>query len=340
MESVHSWLKSVPQLKDGYQLDEGSAARGKFSICCHVTATSDVKRDSFILKRSIIGEMDSRGGSKWVRDIQSLAAEFNFYEQYRKITSGGQSSIPIVIDSFSNFDEKTENPKDLFEDQGEDFKPRDDLVFAILMEDLGASKGSYQLTNGLTVSHLPDFIQSLAQFHSETAKIKQHLNENSSMWSIGGFWTKDKRQDFDKEVSGIPGRWEEFYKIWSHEIIESIDKDTYGIIKCISQFLKVELEEAKQAVKNVIPSLGLELSKHCDKVSKVVEEEPRMCIVHGDNKVANIFYSPESEVKFKWIDFQWAGLGSPTLDLVYLIASSVQNVEILETQLENLLTTY
>jgi len=346
MEVVKDWLDTLADLKNGYKLDESEAARGKFSICCHVQVEGG---KTFILKRSIVGEMEPRGGMKWVRDVRSLAAEFDFYEEYCKVRQGNSttSNIPKLVASLSNFNHEEDSPENLFAKKGSDYKPRDDLVFALLLEDLGADTTPpkyHQLANGLSSSELPEFIDSLAKFHADTAQFAHNLDKDkttqTNIWSLGGFWTKDKRQDFDKEVAGISARWEAFYALWSDDIKTSIENDQFGIINTLSNLLGRENIQVKDAVKELIPKLGSELSRHCQKLSEVVEKEERISVVHGDNKVANIFYSSEAEEKFKWIDFQWAGFGSPTLDLVYIVAGSVQDVESLENTLERLLRAY
>jgi len=351
MDSIKTWLGSLPDLRDGYHLDESEAARGKFSICCKVKVKRKEKVERqdkrFILKRSVVGEMEPRGGVKWVRDIKSLAAEFQFYEEYWKKNSSS-SSIPKLVASFSTFETEKDDPEKLFAKNGSEYKPRDDLVFALLLEDLEKEDYGYeytQLTHGLSTEQLPQFVDCLAGFHAETAKVAQDISknkENMNIWNLGGFWTKDKRQSFNTEVAGIGSRWEAFYGVWSGDILDSVEADQFGIIRTLAEKLNSEVTEVKDVVKKVLPTLGLELSKHCHVLSEVVDSEDRVTIVHGDNKVANIFYTSDqyAEQKFKWIDFQWAGLGSPTLDLVYIMAGSVQDVENLEPKLEGFLRSY
>merc|ERR1719206_247112 len=349
MDSIKTWLGSAPGIDgNGYRLDETEAARGKFSICCKVKVKRKEKvgqEKRFILKRSVVGEMEPRGGAKWVRDIKSLAAEFQFYEEYWKANSSS-SSIPKLVASFSTFETEKDDPEKLFAKNGSEYKPRDDLVFALLLEDLEKEDYGHeytQLTHGLSIDQLSQFVDCLAGFHAETAKVAQDISknkENMNIWNLGGFWTKDKRQSFNTEVAGISGRWEAFYGVWAGDILDSVETDQFGIIRTLVEKLNREEDDVKDVVKKVLPSLGLELSKHCHVLSEVVDSEDRVSIVHGDNKVANIFYSPEADQKFKWIDFQWAGLGSPTLDLVYIIAGSVQDVEHLEPKLEGFLRSY
>jgi len=348
MDDIKKWLKCVPDLNDGYQLDESDAARGKFSICCHVKNKNGT---SFILKRSVVGEMEPRGGEKWVRDIRSLAAEFDFYTEYAKAKQEGSElesySIPKLFGSFSNFDINKDNPENLFAVEGNAYKPRDDLVFALLLEDLASVEkdNDYkQTTNGLTLTELTQFVESLAKFHAETAEVAKKLNNDNSrqshLWNLGGFWTKDKRQCYEKEVAGISVRWESFYPLWSDVLMESINTDQFGILAAVARNTNCEVMDVQARAVQLLPGLGAELARHCQHLSEVVEQEKRLCIVHGDNKVANIFYCTGAKDKFKWIDFQWAGFGSPTLDLVYIIAGSIQDVGNLEKELESVLAQY
>merc|ERR1719431_1025043 len=183
MDSIKSWLDTVPEL-NGYHLDESGAARGKFSICCKVTVKRKDKverRDKrFILKRSVVGEMEPRGGAKWLRDIKSLAAEFQFYEEYWK-TNSSSSSIPKLVASFSTFETEKDDP---------DYKPRDDLVFALLLEDLEKEDYGYeytQLTHGLSTDQLPQFLDCLAGFHAYSLKIFKDISknkENMNIWNL------------------------------------------------------------------------------------------------------------------------------------------------------------
>eukprot|EP00092_Neocalanus_flemingeri_P011320 GFUD01012199.1.p1 GENE.GFUD01012199.1~~GFUD01012199.1.p1 ORF type:complete len:437 (+),score=119.99 GFUD01012199.1:158-1468(+) len=344
MDAIKQWLDGVPDLKDGYQMDESEAARGKFSICCHVKIKGG---NTFILKRSIVGEMEARGGEKWVRDVRSLAAEFDFYKEYSRVkeedSEASSYSIPKLFGSFTNFEFEKDSPEKLFAKEGSIYKPRDDLVFALLMEDLGSREKNPQYdqnTNGLSMSELSDFLESLATFHGETAAIAKHLDSQSNIWKLGGFWTKDKRQSFDKEVAGISSRWGSFYALWEDVLLASIESDQFGIMSMLSRHSSIEITKVKAKTVELLPNLGEELASHCHQMSEVVEQEPRLCIVQGDNKVANIFHCAAAKDKFKWIDFQWAGLGSPTLDLVYIVAGSVQEVDNLEHRLESLLSTY
>jgi len=351
MESIKTWLHSIPDLEDGYRLEESGAVRGKFSICCQVKVLKKVKvkveKDKrFILKRSVIGEMDPRGGAKWVRDIKSLAAEFQFYEEYWKVNNSS-SSIPKLVASFSTFKPEKDDPEELFAKAGSEYKPRPDLVFALLLEDLGDEYDGHeytQLTHGLTTDQLPGFGDSLALFHAENAKVAQKISEdkeNMNIWNLGGFWTKDKRQNYNAEVAGIASRWEAFYNVWTHDILDSVETDQFSIIKTLAEGSNREVSDVKSIVKGFLPSLGQELSQHCHLLSEVVDKEDRVTIVHGDNKVANIFHCPDNKQKFKWIDFQWAGIGSPTLDLVYIIAGSLEDVEKFDDiKLESFLRSY
>merc|ERR1711887_90293 len=125
--------------------------------------------------------MEPRGGDKWVRDIKSLAAEFDFYKEYSQAKKESLKemgySIPKLYGSFSNFDNTKDNPENLFEKEGKSYKPRDDLIFVLLLEDLGSIEINpqyVQMTDGLSIVEVSDIFKSMATLHADTSLIAQH----------------------------------------------------------------------------------------------------------------------------------------------------------------------
>merc|ERR1719317_1412014 len=117
--------------------------------------------------------------AKWVRDIKSVNAEFQFYEEYWRANSSS-SSIPKLVASFSTFETEKDDPEKLFAKDGSEYKPRNDLVFALLLEDLEKEDYGHeytQLTHGLSIDQLSQFVDCLAGFHAETAKVARHIEE-------------------------------------------------------------------------------------------------------------------------------------------------------------------
>lgn len=114
---------------------------------------------------------------------------------------------------------------------------------------------------------------------------------------MGSFWSRDKRAEWQAELDAIEGRWQAFREQWP-----TYDMD---------------------------PDLGPRIALHASKIADYVDSLDREVLVHGDCKTANIFYREESE-EVKWIDFQWAGFGSPLMDIAYLIASSAFEVQTLD----------
>jgi len=135
--------------------------------------------------------------------------------------------------------------------------------------------------------------------------------QTAGLWELGSFWTRDKRDNFDGEVGSIPTRWTDFRQNWA--------------------FLQ----------QGEMKDLGVSLAEHAEAIADMIlttictRDSPERCVLHGDGKVANIFYrndsdfSPEEDknVPIKFIDFQWTGYGHPVLDIIYLVASSAEDIQ-------------
>lgn len=344
---LQSFLSNL--FPDGYSFPDAAAnaKRGKFSVCCKIRddapAAKDCCENTFILKRSVVSEMEPRNGEKWARDVLSFRAEFALYGFFGALATSKPLHAAVLPTTtlwpavrgltMSGF----EPPRT--EESLEDFKPPDDARVAMVLEDLEAA--GYVQKPELSRSELEVAVLWLADFHAATLDLvgARNLQEGGGgggvsaggdpdntgdvkdfargLWPMGTFFTKDKRGDANwrKELDGMDRRWRAFADTW---------KEVF------------ELDE----------TLGARLQDAAEKIAAAVRELDRTVVVHGDGKTANMFFHGElfeKEVQrweaaergetsdlselphqpsVRWIDFQWSGFGSPLLDIVYLVVSS------------------
>jgi len=137
------------------------------------------------------------------------------------------------------------------------------------------------------------------------------------------------------EARSLPARGGQhvgqFQSNWQSIIEESVASDQFGIVDSLARLTRSDGSTVQTKMLAILQDLGGLLAASSDVISEMVASEPHNCVVHGDSKVANLFHKKthEDDDEFKWIDFQWAGFGSSTMDLMYVFVSSAQEVETL-----------
>ena len=115
------------------------------------------------------------------------------------------------------------------------------------------------------------------------------------MWDIAGYWTGSKREGNKREVQ----------EAWD---------------KVLQNF------HGKFPVNSSTKQLGKRLFEQLDKIQTMFNSLQPLTLCHGDYKVSNVFLdklSPD-DVTVYAIDWQWFGPGSPALDVMYFMATSVE----------------
>eukprot|EP01026_Neomeris_dumetosa_P069392 TRINITY_DN68607_c0_g2_i1.p1 TRINITY_DN68607_c0_g2~~TRINITY_DN68607_c0_g2_i1.p1 ORF type:complete len:631 (-),score=98.82 TRINITY_DN68607_c0_g2_i1:132-2024(-) len=121
------------------------------------------------------------------------------------------------------------------------------------------------------------------------------------LWDKGGYWSLDKRL---KDLEKIEEQWRQLQINFCGEINQFVGSGVQGL----GAFVKENANEFHEVVFGNSEMEGFKESKKWQ------------TLIHGDFKTANIFFQDRG---IAVCDFQWSGWGLPTLDVVYLLYTSV-----------------
>jgi len=175
--------------------------------------------------------------------------------------------------------------------------------FATVMEAVPARVLEAEHPGGFSAAATGACLRRLAEFHA--AQWSRPTPPGVDLWPRGSYWCGDKRLAFKRQ---FPARWSQ---------------------ACAG----LELDP-------VHADLGRLLAPRLDTILAAVQALPGRTLIHGDFKVTNIFPDlagddPDGEV---WtIDWQWLGRGSPVIDSVYFLLTSVRAELLTKERVEDLI---
>lgn len=165
--------------------------------------------------------------------------------------------------------------------------------FGMGMEPIRVAEFESGDPNGFSQEDTVLCLRQLAKFHAAFWN-HPHL-ASMDVWSLGGYWTGDKRKENKVKIKSD---WERTMTNFSTHLDFSGSK----------------------------ADIGRRLDTHLRSILERFDKMPRSTLIHGDFKVTNLFVDPKKrkdEDEAVWvIDWQWLGRGSGAIDAVYFILTS------------------
>ncbi|MGI9609712.1 MAG: phosphotransferase [Acidimicrobiia bacterium] len=161
--------------------------------------------------------------------------------------------------------------------------------FATVMEAVPDRASETGESEGFSAENAATCLRRLAEFHASWWGVP--LPAGARVWDRGGFWGGDMKRAAKLEVCD---RWSD-------------------------AFANHRFDPAHEA-------LGRLLEPHVEAILAEVDSMPSPTLIHGDFKVTNLFVDTEgrgSDGEVWAIDWQWLGRGSPVVDSVLFLLTSV-----------------